>query len=82
EAAIMLLFDKLPKDPVSYAMAYRPAYVGLRHDRASRGLVEAFHEARMLIWVYTPNTVADITRALSAGVDGVISDYPERIPLD
>lgn len=82
DAALMLLFDKLPKDPVSYAAAYRPGYVGLRHDRASRGLVEAFHKEHMLIWVYTPNTVADIARALSAGVDGVISDYPERIPLD
>ena len=82
DAAFMLLFDKVPKDPVTYAMAYRPAYVGLRHDRVSRGLVEAFHKEHMLIWVYTPNTLADIRGALSAGVDGVISDYPERIPLD
>lgn len=82
DAAVMLLFDKLPEDPVSYARAYRPAFVGLRHDRASRGLVQAFHKEHMWIWVYTPNTVADIERALSAGVDGVISDYPDRIPVD
>lgn len=82
DAAIMLLFDKLPITRISHVRAYRPAYVGLRHDRARRGLVEAFHKEHVLIWVYTPNTVPDIERALSAGVDGVISDYPERIPLD
>jgi glycerophosphoryl diester phosphodiesterase len=80
DSTLMVLFDTLPKAPVSYAMAYCPAYVGLRHDRASRSLVEAFHQENVLVWVYTPNLRADITRALSAGVDGVISDFPERIP--
>ncbi|HWC50685.1 MAG TPA: glycerophosphodiester phosphodiesterase family protein [Nitrospira sp.] len=80
DSSLMVLFDKLPKAPVSYAMAYRPAYVGLRHDRASRSLVEAFHQERVLVWVYTANLRADIRCALSAGVDGVISDFPERIP--
>jgi glycerophosphoryl diester phosphodiesterase len=81
DAAVMPLFDKLPKAPVAHGMSYRPAYVGLRHDRTSRGLVEAFHQEQVLVWVYTANTPADIRRALSAGVDGVISNFPERIPL-
>jgi glycerophosphoryl diester phosphodiesterase len=63
-------------------MSYRPAYVGLRHDRASRELVEAFHREQMLVWVYTANALADIRRALSLGVDGVISNFPERIPSE
>lgn len=79
EASLMVLFDRLPRAPVAYAAQYDPAYVGLRHDRASRPLVEAFHQGNMLVWVYTANRREDIARALALGVDGVISDYPERI---
>jgi glycerophosphoryl diester phosphodiesterase len=79
EAALMVLYDRLPRAPVAHAMPYRPRYVGLRHDRASQRLVEAFHEAHVLVCVYTPNRARDIGRVLSFGVDGVISDFPERI---
>jgi glycerophosphoryl diester phosphodiesterase len=79
EAALMVLFDKLPRAPVAYAAQFHPAYVGLRHDRASRPIVEAFHRENMLVWVYTANRREDIGRALSLGVDGVISDFPERV---
>ena len=79
EAALMVLFDKLPRAPVAYAAQFHPAYVGLRHDRASRPIVEAFHRENMLVWVYTANRQEDIGRALSLGVDGVISDFPERV---
>jgi glycerophosphoryl diester phosphodiesterase len=60
-------------------MQYGPTYVGLRHDRANRRLIDAFHREQVLVWVYTPNSIADIRRALALGVDGVISDFPERI---
>ena len=79
EAALMVLFDRLPRAPVAYAMQYDPAYVGLRHDRATGPLVDAFHERTCSVWVYTANSLADITRAISIGVDGVISNFPERI---
>jgi len=76
----MVLFDRLPRTPVPYAMQYQPVYVGLRHDRATRPLVEAFHRENVKVWVYTANSLADIARAISIGVDGVISNFPERIP--
>ena len=81
EAALMALFDRLPRTPVVHARQYRPAYVGLRHDTATRPLVEAFHQEGVLVWVYTANCAGDITHALSVGVDGVISNYPDRIPI-
>ena len=80
EAALMVLFGRLPRAPVAYAMAYQPAYVGLRHDRANRRLVDAFHSENVRVWVYTVNSLDDIRRALSFGVDGVISNFPDRIP--
>jgi glycerophosphoryl diester phosphodiesterase len=78
-AALMVLFDRLPRAPVAYAARYRPTYVGLRHDRTDRSLVEAFQRERVRVCVYTANAPEDIRRVLSFGVDGVISDFPERI---
>jgi len=80
DASLMVLFDRLPGASVARAMKYAPSHVGLRHDRTSRRLVEAFHGSALLVFVYTANRREDIQRALSLGVDGVISNFPERIP--
>lgn len=79
EASLMVLFGRLPHPPVSRAMEFSPSHVGLRHDTATRHLVDAFHQAGLLVFVYTANRPGDIQSALSAGVDGVISNFPERI---
>ncbi|HSA60755.1 MAG TPA: glycerophosphodiester phosphodiesterase family protein [Nitrospiraceae bacterium] len=78
-ASLMVLFGRLPKDPVSSAMAHGPSHVGLRHDTATRRLVEDLHRAGLLVFVYTADSPGDIEHALSLGVDGVISNFPERI---
>ena len=75
----MPLFGRLPRAPVSSAMKYRPSHVGLRHDTISRRLVEAFHDEDLRVFVYTADRASDIERAFSAGVDGIISNVPERI---
>jgi glycerophosphoryl diester phosphodiesterase len=79
DAVLMALFDRLPRAGVNHAVACGAAYIGLRHNRISRRLVEAFHHENILVCVYTPNSREEIDRALSLGVDGVISDFPERI---
>lgn len=79
EAALMVLFGRLPRAPVARAMEYRPSHVGLRHDTVTRRLVDAFHEENLLVFVYTVDSPSDIQHVLSVGVDGVISNLPERI---
>jgi glycerophosphoryl diester phosphodiesterase len=79
EATLMVLFGRLPRTPVARAMKYRPSHVGLRHDTATRRLVDAFHEEGLLVFVYTVDRPGDIQHALSVGVDGVISNWPERV---
>lgn len=80
EASLMVLFDRLPGPSVSRAMTYTPSHVGLRHSSATRRLVKSFHNAGILVFVYTANRPSDIEHVLSLGVDGVISNFPERIP--
>jgi glycerophosphoryl diester phosphodiesterase len=80
DASVMALFGRLTRAPVVRAMQYSPSHVGLRHDTVTSRLVEAFHDEGMLVWVYTADSIRDIQRALSAGVDGIISNVPERVP--
>ena len=80
KASVMPLFGRLPLSPVERAMKYGASHVGLRHDTASRRLVDAFHAQDLAVFVYTADNTRDIARVLSIGVDGVISNVPERIP--
>ena len=79
EASLMVLFRGLPRVSVTRVMRYGPSYVGLRHRTATRRLVDAFHLANLLVFVFTANTPRAIQRAISVGVDGIISNFPERI---
>ena len=79
EASLMMLFRGLPRVSVTRSMRYGPSYVGLRHRTATRRLVDAFHLANLLVFVFTANTPRAIQRAISVGVDGIISNFPERI---
>jgi len=79
EASLMALFGRLPQASVARAMKYSPSHVGLRHDTVTRRLVEAFHDEDLLVFVYTTDTIREIQRAISAGVDGIISNVPERL---
>ena len=78
-ASLMVLFGRLPQAPVARAIEHGSSHVGLRHDTATRRLVDAFHRAGLLVFVYTADSPGDIQQALSVGVDGVISNFPERI---
>ena len=78
EASLMVLFGSLSRTSVPHAMKYGP-YVGLRHDKATRPLVDAFHRVDLLVFVYTADAPSDIEHALSLDVDGIISNFPERI---
>ncbi len=78
-ASLMVLFGGLSRASVGRAIKYEPSYVGLRHNKTTRPLVDTFHRADLLVFVYTADAPSDIQRALSLDVDGVISNFPERI---
>jgi glycerophosphoryl diester phosphodiesterase len=79
EASLMVLFGGLSRASVARAIQYGSSHVGLRRDKATRTLVDSFHRADLLVFVYTANTPRDIQHVLSLDVDGVISNFPDRI---
>ncbi|MEZ5366401.1 MAG: glycerophosphodiester phosphodiesterase [Bryobacterales bacterium] len=46
---------------------------------ASRELIEEIHEEGLRVWAWTVNEEAEIKRLLNLGVDGFITDYPDRV---
>ncbi|MBX3328414.1 MAG: glycerophosphodiester phosphodiesterase family protein [Nitrospira sp.] len=41
--------------------------------------LKALHDQPLRVFVYTVNEPTDIQTAKAMGVDGIISDYPERL---
>jgi len=79
QAATMALFKKLPRNPVQAALDAKATQVGLRHDTATKLLVEACHNADLRVFVYTVNKPSDIQKVRTLGVDGIVSDFPDRV---
>jgi glycerophosphoryl diester phosphodiesterase len=79
EARTLVLFKRLPKNPVADAARLQATHVGLRLDMATPPLVRTVHKAGLPVLVYTVNRPADIERIRSLGVDGLISNYPDRL---
>jgi glycerophosphoryl diester phosphodiesterase len=79
DASLMVLFGSLSRASVSRAIKYGSSYVGLPHNKATGPRVNSFHRAGLRIFVYTANDPDDIQRVVSLGVDGVISNFPNRI---
>ena len=79
EASLMALFGVLSRASVARAIRYGASHVGIRQRKATDPLVNSFHRAGLLVFVYTADAPTEIQHALSLNVDGVISNYPERI---
>jgi len=63
-----------PKVRAAGARIWSPDFRALR-----RGSVEEAHQLGMRVVVWTVNEPADIQRMIESKVDGIISDYPDRV---
>lgn len=66
------------QEAVAQALEIDAEALGVPYWGATRALVEASVEAGLELFVYTVNEPGDVQRVLSLGVDGIISDYPDR----
>lgn len=79
DARTLVLFRRVPHNPAADVARIQATHVGLRFDTATPALVTALHRARLNVFVYTVNKPADIARMRALGVDGIVSDFPDRI---
>ncbi len=79
EIAIAVLTERDPLDAISIAneldaVAINPYYKMLTEDN-----IQQMQEAGFKVYTWTVNDVEDIALLNEMGVDGIFSDYPERI---
>ncbi len=73
------LFHRPPSGFVKIAQKLGAEAIHPRLRHTTRALVERAHAAGLKVFVYTVNEPADIERMRGFGVDGVFSDFPERV---
>lgn len=66
-------------DPVAKALAHKFSALHPSHKLVTPELVAKAHAAGLTVIAWAPNEPADIARMKECGVDGIMSDYPERL---
>jgi glycerophosphoryl diester phosphodiesterase len=79
-ARTMALMECIPISGVGLARNANATLVGLSLDCATADFIAALHDASLEVFLYTVNDPRLIHCAIELGADGIISDYPERIP--
>lgn len=60
---------------------FKPEIIGPNYKMLSREMVKSYQKKDYLIYPWTINEISDIKRFISYGVDGIITDYPNRLRL-
>jgi len=80
QARTMALLEGVPVSGAAFAEEAGATLVGLAIDFATADFVASLQKAGFQVWVYTVNDPRLIRRAMDLGVEGIISDFPERVP--
>jgi len=60
------------------ALSFKPDTCGLYYKYATQKWIKRIHELGMKALVWTENETVDMKQHINMGVDGIITDYPER----
>jgi glycerophosphoryl diester phosphodiesterase len=66
--------DALPLAKEIRAVSMNPNYRAIKNE-----VVDMLHDAGLKVYPYTVNEKEDIDKVKSYGVDGIITNYPERV---
>jgi len=53
--------------------------INLSHELITQELIDDAHKKNLKVFVYTVNDHDDIKKMLSLGIDGIFSDFPDRL---
>ncbi len=74
-----LLFDRPLANPVDAAWEVGARQLAPRADLLTPELIEKAHESGLQVVTWTVNDASIMRTALAAGVDGIMTDYPDRL---
>ncbi|WP_342348988.1 glycerophosphodiester phosphodiesterase family protein [uncultured Nitrospira sp.] len=79
DAFTLALIENVPIPYTAFATAAQATHVGVALDAVTPSLLKAFQEQDFKVFVYTVDEPEDIARMKQLGVDGIISNFPDRI---
>ena len=79
EVRLGALFVELPVDAIEQAQALGAWSINPVKEAVTEAFVAAAHGAGFKVLVFTVNEVADMERLKAMGVDGLFTDYPDRL---
>jgi glycerophosphoryl diester phosphodiesterase len=79
DAQTLALIEAIPVQPTAFAKDAGVTHVGISIESISREFVDALQTEGYKVFVYTANDLRDIDWLKSLEVDGIISNYPERL---
>lgn len=79
-AKTIALIDGSPVSPTAFAAAAHATHAGIGFDSLEPAFVRALQDVGIPVFTWTVNDPRDIEYAVSLGVDGLISNFPDRLP--
>lgn len=73
------LVVQVPPGFAEFAKEMQAWSVNVAMDAVSPQVVKGMHDKEVKVFVYTVNTPEDIARVKALDVDGIFSDYPDRL---
>lgn len=74
-----ILFSKSPRHFAKLASLMGATSINLCAKHVTSAAINRAHDLGLKVFVYTVNAPADISRLREMGVDGVFSDFPDRV---
>lgn len=78
-AQTIALLEGVPVAPVAFALDAQATHAGIAIECLSAEYVQELHRAGLQVFVYTVDDPMQIMFACACGVDGIISNYPDRL---
>jgi len=79
DAQTLALIEDSPLHPTAFAIDVQATHAGLALKVVTPALVQALQAKGIKVFIYTVDEPEDIARMKGLGVDGIISNFPERI---
>ena len=79
QAQTMALIEAVPVNRTAFAKDAQATHAGVAFETLTPSFLKALHDRSFRVFVYTVNEPADIQTAKAMGVDGIVSDYPDRL---
>jgi glycerophosphoryl diester phosphodiesterase len=73
------LLSRLPRSLPSLLARLAPYTINMNVEQVTQGFIEQVHLAGIKLYVWTVNDPHTISQMTAWGVDGIFSDYPDRI---